>query len=1242
MKDNKFISNNIINRQSELQLLKDSFEYIKNQNSKVIIIKGESGIGKTSLVTKGLYKEITEKAFFGYVKYLNIQNTPYYGIISILDILFAKILCENNKSFSFWKEKISKGLSSNSKYLANVSINYRKIYGINSSVKNLDFSNLSTNLQNSFMDILKIFSRNGKPLVLFIDDLQWADKETISFLDAYYDQIMDLNILFILSHRCNELEDNKAANNFINGINTLYDIEELELKNFSIEEIQKFLLQNFTFKENDLELLAKYLKEKTLGNPYFLTELIKLLYDNGLIILDENNQYLSITEDLFIHEITINNELIQLILNKLHTLSEDDKNILKYITCIKTNFTLEYLKELTHFDEFELKSSLNILINKGIIINKGSNSYGFFHDKVYTAALNMFEENILEEIDVKVGFYHLHHQEITDKNILKYIYFINKTTKDIKDLKLLKRICNFNILAAEQSKMIAYFSQALNYLNLAYSIYKDIDLQENELSFTILFEKANMHYLLGNLGESEKIIDSLFFTKLTDFQLSDLYTLKLQISLNYENYSLSIDYGKKALSKLKFYFPRNKLLLLFLLKELINLKWVLRNKTKDDLLNLNVPEDSIFEKQMNIILYVIPCTFLVNQNLFAYITIKSIIHSIKNGNSKLASIYYAGLSVIYYYIFNNYEKGLKIYNVSKSLLDNNNDCMVSSFSNYTLGVFVSHKHFHYLKSKDHCETAIIDGEKCNNIIFVSYSMIGIYEILSFSGNNLEILYNTCEDHKNFTIKNNLSMQISAISNYQLYVKLLQNYPFDTKKTKGLFAYNINEIEHIEQTFNLNMLIVIIFTIYGEYTTGLHLSNILIKKIGEQKTYIEYIRTLFYDCILILKNFNKFSGFEKVKYRSRLKKHLKIIKKAAYHNPSNYECRYILLLAEYDRVFKVSDGALLNYNKSIESAKKNKFTLIEAMANEFASSYLMENKLKSKATDYYLSSTKLFNKIGAYGKLFHMQKNEVLLMNDNFENQSYSEKMETYFNKTIFDTSGNLLKLYGLMEDTNRSSNQNIIEFFVKFLKSDLITDKIYLIHEEDDDFIIAEYFDKNIPSAVVGKSIDNIGEIPAKIIRFCCRTNEDFISFDNSKNNNLFLNFNNYLNKDKTLICLPIIKNNGLVSILYIEKTGGYKPQNIYLIKNIFRQVLSCIKFEPSCTNINNSTINTFEKLTSREIEVIRLVSKGNTYTQVATILSLSPNTIKTHMKKIYSKFYVSKKADALKIAEKEGYLNNN
>ena len=184
-----------------------------------------------------------------------------------------------------------------------------------------------------------------------------------------------------------------------------------------------------------------------------------------------------------------------------------------------------------------------------------------------------------------------------------------------------------------------------------------------------------------------------------------------------------------------------------------------------------------------------------------------------------------------------------------------------------------------------------------------------------------------------------------------------------------------------------------------------------------------------------------------------------------------------------------------------------------------------------------------------------------------------------------DKNEQLLTLYTLIENT--TDILNLFKLFTKYLIDHYTAHKVYLIHEYRDYFTIEEYFDKNTTVNLKGKSIDSMGETPAKIIRFCLRTKEDFITSNNDGND---------LNDKNSIICLPIVKNNDMLSLLYIEKSG--------------------------------------------EIEVIRLVSRGHTYTQIADLLTLSPNTVKWYAKNIYNKFSVSKKATALKVAEKEGYLN--
>ncbi len=72
---------------------------------------------------------------------------------------------------------------------------------------------------------------------------------------------------------------------------------------------------------------------------------------------------------------------------------------------------------------------------------------------------------------------------------------------------------------------------------------------------------------------------------------------------------------------------------------------------------------------------------------------------------------------------------------------------------------------------------------------------------------------------------------------------------------------------------------------------------------------------------------------------------------------------------------------------------------------------------------------------------------------------------------------------------------------------------------------------------------------------------------------------------------------------------------------------------------IHNFHVNPNSPLTPREKEVLHLIAEGKTYSQISDALFISRETSKTHIRNIYSKLQVSKKSEAIEIANKNKYI---
>jgi DNA-binding CsgD family transcriptional regulator len=69
---------------------------------------------------------------------------------------------------------------------------------------------------------------------------------------------------------------------------------------------------------------------------------------------------------------------------------------------------------------------------------------------------------------------------------------------------------------------------------------------------------------------------------------------------------------------------------------------------------------------------------------------------------------------------------------------------------------------------------------------------------------------------------------------------------------------------------------------------------------------------------------------------------------------------------------------------------------------------------------------------------------------------------------------------------------------------------------------------------------------------------------------------------------------------------------------------------EQAQTDSANEYLNSIARLSQRELEIVNWVRLGKTNTEVANLLFISQNTVKTHLKNIFEKLGVTKRAEAI------------
>ncbi len=125
------------------------------------------------------------------------------------------------------------------------------------------------------------------------------------------------------------------------------------------------------------------------------------------------------------------------------------------------------------------------------------------------------------------------------------------------------------------------------------------------------------------------------------------------------------------------------------------------------------------------------------------------------------------------------------------------------------------------------------------------------------------------------------------------------------------------------------------------------------------------------------------------------------------------------------------------------------------------------------------------------------------------------------------------------------------------------------------------------------------------------------------------------------VIVVTVYENDDLVFKALCAGAGGYLTKNMppSRLINAIREIMG--GGAPMSTNIARLVVASFQRnhnspLSGRETEVLELLSKGKSYTNIAEDLFIDKETVRTHIKNIYWKLEVHSKADAIEKAVKE------
>ena len=1156
----------LIGRETDREKLISAFERAARGRAELALVSGYAGIGKSTLVHE-IYPPITEKrAYFAYGKFEQLKrDIPYEPFVRAIGEIIRQILTCSAAEIADWNITLSAALGNNVGVITRVFPALELIVGRQAEAPALPANEALNRFVRAFRNLLEALASAEYPLVLFLDDLQWADLPSLGLLETFINDHSLKHILFIGACRPIALEETHPLRLMLKrSYNGPAIIEIIKLSALSEKHVGDLLVKTLRCTESEARPLATLIRKKTEGNPFFINQFLlninrrKLLYFNY-----EINRWAWELEKIEAIEATGN--VIDLLVENIKNLSEGSRNIMIYASCIGTNFDLDILSRAVYRTPRETARELGEVLATGLIlpVNEAYKfveyeedyraSYRFLHDRVQQAAYSLLESEDRRGIHLAIGRLLLDKipGEERDDNIFDIVAQFNQGAALIESEGEKYTLANLNLQAGKKAKTSAAYSPAYLYFQAGIkTLPDDAREKEYELTLNLYASAAEAAYLSGKLDESSELIRLALEITRTVLERVRVYEIKIRALTARQAYGEAQQTALSVLKLLGENFPAKPTRIHIVLPLLKSL-FLSRKPERFNPANMPQMTDPYKLAAIGVIALAGSTAYFSSPVIFPLLVLRAFAILSKYGYTQGAPFILSGYSVMLIGVLGKIQSGYEIGNLGLELLEQHENYEYRTKAKHMINSLVrSWKEPLREIIPDMLETYNI-GVENGDLEFASYSICQYFMVSYYAGVNLNAIHADLEHYKKIVKSLDQLTSYTRIRTLDRILEIL-GVGAKTEKTEtdswesdeGFFDVEKVAAEQglSEARGTIHVLYLNLMSLYytlGENRSAYKISRTLKELEDIIIAQVESPVYYFYDSMVLLANIKELTGRERWFARRRIKRNQKKLKRFSAQAPMNINHKYYLVEAERKKLAGNVLKAIELYSLAASLARKNKFIQEEALAHERLAILYLERGETVNFEAHLNRATGLYNSWGAKAKVRQMQG----LYKGNFTNEtdedtSYPRRRNEEGVANV--ESGLRLDITTALKASRTISGtvvfSELLRKILMVLMENAGADRGVYLQEREGTWLIEARGALESGEVEVLKSVLIDEEnMPLTILNYVTRTGENLV-LGNATTHKRFRS-DPYIDKERPLsvLCFPIEYQSKTIGVIYLE-----------------------------------------------------------------------------------------------------------
>lgn len=1151
--DHLQISQKLYGRDVEVATLMAAFERISRGGSsgqgaaELILVAGYSGIGKSAIVNE-IHKPIArQRGHFIAGKFDQFnRNIPYASMIVAFQELVRQLLAESQASLAKLRGELLTALGPNGQVIADVIPEITLIIGEQPPLSPLGPAETKNRWNRTFQSFIRAFATEERPLVLFLDDLQWADAASLHLIGVIISDPEIRHLLLIGAYRDNEVDPSHPL------MVTLSELGEararvsiITLKALAPEHVVELVADSLGADADRCRPLAALLTEKTHGNPFFLIQLLTDIHHKGYLRFNtKRGEWQWDVDELA--RLGITDNVVELMIGKIRDLKPATQHVLKLAACIGNQFDLLTLSRINRASPRETAGELWGALSAGLIaptsddykmtpfldeLEKVPVGYRFLHDRVQQASAALLAAGEEKQIHLDLAEIHLADtpDDALDERIFDVVTHLNFGADLVVVRESRYRAAELNLRAARRARQSTAYEPALECLHAGVR-FLEYDAWETHypLALALYSVLVEIEYLTLHFDRAEAAATIVLERAKDVLEKIRVYETRIQYYVSQNKMREAIDTVIEVLGVLGV--PVND-----------SLPAELDVEALADLPEMTDPR---MLAAMRILMASMPAVYIADPGLLPAISFTMVRLTVEHGNSKIASYAYALYALIQSGVLGNFEVGYRFGKLALSLLDRFEAIELESKVYALAYIFVTHWNEHVRDTLDGLLHGIQVGLNTGDVEYAGYNAVHYSTYSFFIGGELEEADQRMKQYVDLSEQLRQEYGTYYIRSWRQLVLGLRGLAPDTRRLAGESFHEETMMSRLGQMlpviFSVNMARTMLQYFFGEVELACESAKKAEEYIGAVAGFVSVVQHAFYQSLALLGAYAGMPAEERDAALAKVGENLEKLKRWAGFAPSNNQHKHDLVAAERARAQKAPLEAMDLYDRAIAGARRHGYLHEEALAYELASRFYEEIGRDEIARLYRTRAYRGYMRWGAAGKCEALQEANPYLVAEIATSRG-KRGLGTVGNTTSSDSTTAALDLLTIIKASQAMTSEivlgKLLQKLMKIVIENVGAEIGVLVLEREGELVIEAQGStaSEDVSVLMATQVARSESLPQSVIAYVERTRKSVLLHDATLDAAFSSDPYVQRRKPRSVMCSPIIHKGKLSGVFYFE-----------------------------------------------------------------------------------------------------------